>query len=115
MPTTRRSSSMAASADGSIYDNEDRVEAIFVGKAHQYNRRFLQMCSHHLIEPEVQIAERTSQHPKDKGGSSAKDNAALASVMERNIPRSSSAAGEKKPGPDGNCVLPMPLLSLQGT
>jgi hypothetical protein len=27
------------------------VEAIFVGKAHQYNRRFLQMCSHHLIEP----------------------------------------------------------------
>jgi hypothetical protein len=27
------------------------VEAIFVGKARQYNRRFLQMCSHHLIEP----------------------------------------------------------------
>ena len=27
------------------------VEAIFVGKAHQCNRRFLQMCSHHLIEP----------------------------------------------------------------
>ena len=25
--------------------------AIFVGKARQYNRRFLQMCSHHLIEP----------------------------------------------------------------
>jgi hypothetical protein len=27
------------------------VETIFVGKARQYNRRFLQMCSHHLIEP----------------------------------------------------------------
>ena len=27
------------------------VEAMFVGKARQYNRRFLQMCSHHLIEP----------------------------------------------------------------
>ena len=27
------------------------VEAIFVGKARQYNRRFLQMCSHQLIEP----------------------------------------------------------------
>jgi transposase len=43
-----------------IYDNTSRalrvdmktaVEAIFVGKARQYNRRFLQMCSHHLIEP----------------------------------------------------------------
>jgi hypothetical protein len=27
------------------------VEAIFVGKARRYNGRFLQMCSHHLIEP----------------------------------------------------------------
>jgi hypothetical protein len=27
------------------------VEAIFVGKARRYNRRFLQMCSHHLVEP----------------------------------------------------------------
>jgi hypothetical protein len=27
------------------------VEAIFVGKAHQDNCRFLQLCSHHLIEP----------------------------------------------------------------
>ena len=31
-----------------IYDNmKTAVEAIFVGKARQYNRRFLQMCSHH--------------------------------------------------------------------
>ena len=35
-----------------IYDNmKTAVEAIFVGKARLYNRRFLQMCSHHLIEP----------------------------------------------------------------
>ena len=35
-----------------IYDNmKTAVEAIFIGKARQYNRRFLQMCSHYLIEP----------------------------------------------------------------
>ncbi|MGF6227939.1 transposase [Inquilinus ginsengisoli] len=35
-----------------IYDNmKTAVEAIFVGKARQYNQRFLRMCSHHLIEP----------------------------------------------------------------
>jgi hypothetical protein len=27
------------------------VEMVFVGKDRQYNRRFLQMCSHHLVEP----------------------------------------------------------------
>jgi hypothetical protein len=27
------------------------VEAIFIGKARRYNLHFLQMCSHHLIEP----------------------------------------------------------------
>jgi transposase len=35
-----------------IYDNmKTAVEAIFVGKDRQYNRRFLQMCSHHLVDP----------------------------------------------------------------
>jgi len=35
-----------------IYDNmKTAVEVIFVGKARRYNGRFLQMCSHHLIEP----------------------------------------------------------------
>ena len=35
-----------------IYDNmQTAVETIFVGKDRQYNRRFLQMCSHHLVEP----------------------------------------------------------------
>ena len=27
------------------------METIFIGKDRQYNRRFLQMCSHHLVEP----------------------------------------------------------------
>lgn len=27
------------------------VEAVFVGRVREYNRRFLQMCSHHLVEP----------------------------------------------------------------
>ena len=35
-----------------IYDNmKTAVATIFIGKDRQYNRRFLQMCSHHLIEP----------------------------------------------------------------
>ena len=35
-----------------IYDNmKTAVDAIFVGKDRRYNRRFLQMCSHHLVEP----------------------------------------------------------------
>jgi transposase len=35
-----------------IYDNmKTAVETIFVGKDRQYNRRFLRMCSHHLVEP----------------------------------------------------------------
>ena len=35
-----------------IYDNmKTVVEAIFVGKDRLYNRRFLQLCSHYLVEP----------------------------------------------------------------
>src|ERR1700729_3449361 len=35
-----------------IYDNmKTAVETIFVGKERAYNRRFLQMCSHHLVDP----------------------------------------------------------------
>ena len=35
-----------------IYDNmKTAVETIFIGKQRQYNRRFLQMCSHYLVEP----------------------------------------------------------------
>ncbi|MCW2286692.1 transposase [Rhodoblastus acidophilus] len=35
-----------------VYDNmKTAVDAIFVGKERKYNRRFLQMCSHYLVEP----------------------------------------------------------------
>ena len=35
-----------------IYDNmKTAVEAVFIGKERLYNRRFLQMCSHYLVEP----------------------------------------------------------------
>src|SRR5579883_428250 len=35
-----------------IYDNmKTAVETIFVGKERAYNRRFLQMCGHYLVEP----------------------------------------------------------------
>jgi transposase len=35
-----------------IYDNmKTAVETVFVGKDRRFNRRFLQMCSHYLIEP----------------------------------------------------------------
>ena len=35
-----------------IYDNmKTAVETIYVGRERAYNRRFLQMCSHYLVEP----------------------------------------------------------------
>src|ERR1043166_6827242 len=35
-----------------IYDNmKTAVETVFGGKDRLYNRRFLQMCSHYLVEP----------------------------------------------------------------
>ena len=35
-----------------IYDNmRTAVDAVFVGKERQFNRRFLQLCSHYLIDP----------------------------------------------------------------
>jgi transposase len=35
-----------------IYDNmKTAVEAVFIGKDRTFNRRFLQMCSHYLVEP----------------------------------------------------------------
>ena len=35
-----------------IYDNmKTAVETIFVGKERAYNRRFVQMCGHYLVEP----------------------------------------------------------------
>src|SRR5690606_11610925 len=37
-----------------IYDNmKTAVDAIFIGRDRRYNRRFLQMCGHYLVEPEA--------------------------------------------------------------
>ena len=44
---------------------------VFVGKDRQYNRRFLQMCSHHLVEPvactPAAVGERPSREPGRAG------------------------------------------------
>ena len=35
-----------------VYDSmKTAVETIFVGRERAYNRRFLQMCSHYLVDP----------------------------------------------------------------
>jgi len=35
-----------------IYDNlRTAVEAVFTGKERHYNRRYLKMCSHYLVQP----------------------------------------------------------------
>ena len=52
MPTTGRPPSSGAPADAGIHDNmKTAVESVFVGKDRAYNRRFLQMCGHYLVEP----------------------------------------------------------------
>src|ERR1700732_416508 len=51
-PTTGRLPCSRVHASAAIYDNmKTAVETIFVGKQRLYNRRFLQMCSHYLVEP----------------------------------------------------------------
>ena len=41
-----------APAQRGIYDNmKTAVDAVFVGKERRFNRRFLQMCGHYLVEP----------------------------------------------------------------
>ena len=43
---------MVGALHESSYDNmKTAVDAIFVGRERAYNRRFLQMCSHHLVDP----------------------------------------------------------------
>ena len=50
--TSARSASSAWSAGGGICDNmKTAVSTVFVGKKRDYNRRFQEMCSHHLVEP----------------------------------------------------------------
>lgn len=51
-----------------IYDNmKTAVEAVFTGKERQYNRRFMQMCSHFLVQPVactcVRLGEGSGREP----------------------------------------------------
>src|SRR3989441_929490 len=51
-PTTGRSPCSKGTCGRGIYDNmKTAVETIFVGKGRLYNRRFMQMCSHYLVDP----------------------------------------------------------------
>jgi transposase len=79
-----------------IYDNmKTAVEAIFVGKARQYNRRFLRMCSHHLIEPvactpasgwekgQVEILPAAAERQTSPGQSSCGESSLLKNINSR--------------------------------
>ncbi|MGS0639530.1 IS21 family transposase, partial [Citrobacter sp. VF227] len=49
---TRSFGSLGGVPRRGIYDNmKTAVETIFVGRERAYNRRFLQMCSHYLVDP----------------------------------------------------------------
>jgi transposase len=51
-----------------IYDNmKTAVETVFVGKERQFNRRFLQMCSHYLVEPTACTPATLDIYPQLKG------------------------------------------------
>jgi hypothetical protein len=52
MPMTGGFAFFEGACTRGIYDNmKTAVEAILVGKERAYNRRFLQMCSHYLVDP----------------------------------------------------------------
>ena len=47
--TTERS--LCSRAPRHLRQRETTVEKVFVGKDRLYNRRFLQICSHYLVDP----------------------------------------------------------------
>jgi transposase len=50
-----------------IYDNmKTAVETVFVGKDRLYNRRFLQMCSHYLVEPVASRGRRAGRRGRSR-------------------------------------------------
>ena len=44
------------------------VEAVFVGKERRFNRRFLAMCSHYLVEPSVHAGGGLGKGPGREPG-----------------------------------------------
>jgi transposase len=57
-----------------LYDNmKTAVETVFISKDRQYNHRFLQMCSHHLVEPVACTpAARWERPGREPGGRSGR-------------------------------------------
>jgi transposase len=50
-----------------IYDNmKTAVETIFVGRERAYNRRFLQMCSHYLVDPVAAIRHQVGRRVRSR-------------------------------------------------
>jgi len=69
-----------------IYDNmKTAVDTIFVGRERAYNRRFLQMCSHYLVDPVA--CPRRGRRPRSAGGGSGR------------VPSCRSAAAPPTPAP----------------
>ena len=72
-----------------IYDNmKTAVETIFVGRERAYNRRFLQMCGHYLVDPRglhagVRLGEGTGREPGRRGARALLHAAAAGEELRR--------------------------------
>jgi transposase len=70
-----------------IYDNmKTAVDAIFVGKERAFNRRFLQMMSHYLVEPTPctpggSMGERAGREPGEESAQGSVRAAATLQVV----------------------------------
>ena len=61
-----------------IYDNmKTAVDAVFVGKERQFNRRFAQLCSHYLVEPVACTPGAGWETAKSRARSARRGNACL--------------------------------------
>jgi len=68
-----------------MYDNmKTAVETVFVGKGRVYNRRFLQMCSHYLVEPVAARWHRAGRRVRSRtrSGSSVSAPSRAAAVQD---------------------------------
>ena len=61
-----------------IYGNmKTAVTAVFIGKERAYNRRFMEMCSHHLVEPVACIVDLPAGVAMWRGLGPSRPNCAL--------------------------------------
>ena len=47
-----------------VFEAHERAFRLFVGKKRDYNRRFQEMCSHHLVEPVARPRAPTRAHAR---------------------------------------------------